>query len=349
VTLSFAESPAIRSVSAGDISSDGSLIALRRASRGEVWVRNSGQTVADALESTSTRIPVVGQPTEPNGEALAFHPTGLGYYTLSEGLSQPIYFFARNDSSLPRQPEVFVLPGESWRYADSGADEGSAWRQINFDDEQWPQGAGQFGYGQADEQTTVSFGDDSLHKHVTTYFRKRFEITSLTGLSNLALRVCFNDGIAIYLNGEEIWRHNLPSGANFDTPATAPRSEWQNIWWSIPLDPALLHLEENTIAVEVHRYAADGLDLSFDLQLLKGAVDTPAHFVGPPQIAGAMCTLEISGPVGSLITIEASDDLLSWSSASQVTLDAAGAGQFKEALKNEGPRFYRLPDRLSGD
>jgi hypothetical protein len=37
-------------------------------------------------------VAVVGPPQEPNGEAVAFRPDGLGCYTASEGKAQPIYF-----------------------------------------------------------------------------------------------------------------------------------------------------------------------------------------------------------------------------------------------------------------
>jgi hypothetical protein len=45
-------------------------------------------------------MPVVGPPAEPNGEGIAWSADGRGFYTLSEGKRQPIYYFAF-DSSVP--------------------------------------------------------------------------------------------------------------------------------------------------------------------------------------------------------------------------------------------------------
>ena len=336
----------IRSVSAGDISSDGRLIALRRPGRGEVWVRQPGQSVRDALDLSSVRIPVIGQPTEPNGEALGFHPTGLGYYTVSEGFNQPIYFFSRTDAGVPAQPRVFIKPGEKWRYLVGGDDLDPSWRGTNFVDYSWSEGPAQLGYGQGDEQTVIGYGDP-VAKLTTSYFRKTFDVASLSSLTNIALRLCFNDGIAIYLNGAEVWRHNLAADADSETLASADRREWQNVWWSVPLDPASLHEGQNTIAVELHRYLSEGNDLSFDLQLLEGSVDLPAHFTAAPQITNGVCRLSLAGPNGTLVKIESSNDLNSWASAGQTALATNGSGIFEEPFGTNVTHFFRVTTPLN--
>jgi len=340
VELTHVEELDVRSTSAGDISADGRLIALRRGSRAELWTRSPGQSVADALEQSSARIPVVGAPTEPNGEALTFDWAGAGYYTLSEGYGQPIYFFRRTDSGKPVPPRIFIAPGTSWHYLDDGSDQDVAWRASDFDDSFWPEGSSQFGYGQNDEQTVLFYGDDSF-KVPTTYFRKQFEVSSIVAVSNLALRVCFNDGIAIYFNGVEIWRHNLAPDAGFDAVANGDRSTWQNIWWSIPIQPSVLHDGVNAIAVELHRFDLGGPDLSFDLQLLEATVELARRFTAAPQLTNDVCHVELAGPVGSIARIEASLDLVEWLPAASVVLDATGTGSFEEPA-TEGPRFYRI-------
>jgi hypothetical protein len=83
-------------VSGGDISLDGSLIALRREDFAVAWQRQGLEAVAQAMARPWTEIPVVGPfAGEPNGEALGFLPDGSGYLTVSEGLHQPVYFFPR--------------------------------------------------------------------------------------------------------------------------------------------------------------------------------------------------------------------------------------------------------------
>jgi hypothetical protein len=50
--------------------------------------------VGEALAGEPCDVPVVGPPEEPQGETIAFTPGGRGYYTLSEGVFQPIYEFS---------------------------------------------------------------------------------------------------------------------------------------------------------------------------------------------------------------------------------------------------------------
>jgi hypothetical protein len=331
-----------RSVSAADISADGRLIAMRRNGRAWVWNRSLTQTVGDALAAAGSTQPVA---EEPNGEAIGLHPTGLGYYTISE--DDPVtqlttnYFFRRT-STLPAQPAVFIRPGDGWRYQDSGTDEGTAWRQRVFNDAAWSTNAAQFGYGQGDERTVVAFGLDDFEKHITTYFRKQFTRPSSVTWTNVALRVCFTDGVAVYLNGTEVLRRNLPPAAPFNQLATASNSERQNYWISVPVSPALIVAGVNTVAVELHRMDPSGPDLSFDLQLADAFVDLPVRFTGLPQLAAGLWRINIAGPRGALARVEACDDLASWIEAGRLVL-TNGTGQFRESAAGTGPhRFYRL-------
>jgi hypothetical protein len=80
-------------VSAGDISSDGSRLALRREDRGWLWERLPGESLATALEREPLKIEVHGRRQGQNGESIAFTPDGSGYYTLSEGKNERLYLF----------------------------------------------------------------------------------------------------------------------------------------------------------------------------------------------------------------------------------------------------------------
>ena len=107
-------------VSAGDISSTGSEILLRREDFAELFVRSPGQSVAQALATTPFQVPVIGTPTEPNGEAIGFSATGRGYFTLSEGLNQPLYYFRRT-SIAPGLARVTPVSGLATTEAGSTA------------------------------------------------------------------------------------------------------------------------------------------------------------------------------------------------------------------------------------
>ena len=332
VTLTFIREAAFRSVSAAEISADGSLIALRRPGRGGLWVRQPGESVGDALARASGTIPVIGQPSEPNGESLGFDPTASGYYTLSEGYNQPVYFFARTDTG-PPAPSVFVSPGAGWFYNDLGVPFDDTWRTDPGTE--WPEGLAPLGYGSG-EQTTVSYGGD-LFKNSTTYFRRSFSTTNT--VTNLVLRVCFNDGLAVYLNGTEILRRNLTPGAVFEDYATASNTNQARVWFSIPVNPALLTNGVNIIAAEVHRAAADGPGLNFDLQLVEAVLEPSPHFTGT-RLTNGFYHAALAGPTGLRVRVDHSDGLPLWKTNRFLTL-TNGVRGFQEAATNLF-RAYRL-------
>ncbi len=81
-----------RAATDGDISADGSEVIVRTYTRAYLWARGPGSTVAAAFALPACEIPLIA---EPQGEAVAFAADLAGFYTLSEGASQPLYFFMR--------------------------------------------------------------------------------------------------------------------------------------------------------------------------------------------------------------------------------------------------------------
>ncbi len=102
VLMEFVTSVPFHQASSGDISADGTQIVLRRENAAALWLRCDGEPLNDALSRASQNIPVIGPPTEPNGEGLGFLRDGTGYVTISEGSNAPIYFFR---STCPAGPQ----------------------------------------------------------------------------------------------------------------------------------------------------------------------------------------------------------------------------------------------------
>jgi hypothetical protein len=67
--------PAGEVVTGGDMSADGSVVAVRTYEVVYLWPRDAGQTVADALAGEPCEAPVA---FEPQGEAVALDPGGGG-------------------------------------------------------------------------------------------------------------------------------------------------------------------------------------------------------------------------------------------------------------------------------
>lgn len=164
---------------------------------------------------------------------------------------------------------TLVATGSTWSYLDDGSDQGTAWSVPGFDDSSWSAGPAQLGYGDGDEATVVSFGSDSSNKHITTYFRKIFQIADPSGYVRADLRLLRDDGAIVYLNGVEVFRSNMPGGA-VDSSTTASSTVGgadESTFFEATLDPALLQTGTNLLAVEIHQANPTSSDISFDLEL----------------------------------------------------------------------------------
>jgi hypothetical protein len=162
--------------------------------------------------------------------------------------------------------DVLVPTGAIWKYLDNGSDQGTAWRSAGFNDASWASGPAQLGYGDGDEATVVSFGPDSGNKHITTYFRRSFNVADASLYQSASLRVLRDDGAVVYLNGVEVFRSNMPGGTvGYRTLASSAIDD--STFHLASIDPANLVSGANVVAVEIHQANATSSDISFNLEL----------------------------------------------------------------------------------
>lgn len=74
----------------GDISPGGDEILLKSYGSVFLYRRADGTGIPDALSGSATSLPYTA---EPQGESIAFCGQGTGYFTVSEGLNQPLYYY----------------------------------------------------------------------------------------------------------------------------------------------------------------------------------------------------------------------------------------------------------------
>jgi hypothetical protein len=180
----------------------------------------------------------------------------------------------------PSDPGTLVSFGTSWKYLDNGSDQGTAWRGSSFNDASWVSGNAQLGYGDGDEATVVSYGSDANAKYITTYFRKTISVSNPSGFASIAGSVKRDDGIAIYVNGNEVYRNNLAAGASYSTLATLASDDGATAQ-SFSFSPSVFTSGNNVIAVEIHQNAANSSDISFDLQLVSSVPGAALLTRGP--------------------------------------------------------------------
>ncbi len=153
--------------------------------------------------------------------------------------------------------------GSPWRYHDFGVDPGTNWYKAQFGDGGWKYNFSEFGYGEDDEQTVTL-------PATTTYFRGFVTIPEPLAYSSYTLRLLRDDGAAVYVNGTEILRNNLPATGNltYSTLASSALNAPQESDYVVTnLPPEVFKQGVNLIAVEIHQASANNSDMSFNLEL----------------------------------------------------------------------------------
>ena len=175
----------------------------------------------------------------------------------------------------------------NWKYLDDGSDQGTSWRSVGFDDSSWQSGPAELGYGDGDEETELEFGQDSENKHATTYFRAAFNVRDAADLTSVNLRLVYDDGAIIYLNGTEFFRSpNMTSNMDYSEYTVGgvdtPSEDFQRF---DGLSSDLLVEGENTVAVEIKQGDGGSSDISFDMELtgVKTVVASPLFLTSPGQ------------------------------------------------------------------
>ncbi|MDB5116759.1 MAG: hypothetical protein JWQ79_2251 [Mucilaginibacter sp.] len=77
-------------ITAGDISKDGRQILLKNYEKVFYWKRKENEPVWETMQRKPQEL---NYQMEKQGEAIGFTPDGKGYYTTSEGVYSPIYYY----------------------------------------------------------------------------------------------------------------------------------------------------------------------------------------------------------------------------------------------------------------
>ncbi|HVM46921.1 MAG TPA: immunoglobulin domain-containing protein [Candidatus Acidoferrum sp.] len=188
---------------------------------------------------------------------------------LPENSTNQVTRFYRVAAIVPPSAKTPIPPHATWRYLDNGSDQGTAWRQVNFDDGNWKSGPAKLGYGKGDEATVLSYGPNPTNRYITTYFRRSFQIDSPTNYTGLLLELQRDDGAIVYLNGNEVFRSNMPTGVvdYLTLAASQTTGADETNFFATTVSSNLLVSGNNVIAVEVHQDSAISDDLCFALQL----------------------------------------------------------------------------------
>ncbi len=155
---------------------------------------------------------------------------------------------------------------DSWRYF-KGVREPSggpwAWTQTDYDDDEWLTGQTPIGYGYGNENTPLT---NMVGNYTTVYLRHSFTVNNPAAVDWLELRMYYDDGFAVYINGHVVWHWKVDhpplsygAVANDHHEAT----EYENF----ALIPFLV-AGENTIAIHAVNDRMTSSDFIIDAELI---------------------------------------------------------------------------------
>lgn len=176
-------------------------------------------------------------------------------------------------SIVQAQTTIFPL-GSSWKFNDNDVALASTWKDSNYDTSAWASGNGPLGYG---DPVTTAFvtGVD------TAYLTKDFTVNLADLSATMEFGVRRDDGIVVYLNGEEVFRDNMPTGVVTHTTLSSTTVDGSaetaiNVF-SIPKNKFVQGV--NRIAIELHNRSTGSSDLTIDAYLKTTVVTPPAGTV----------------------------------------------------------------------
>jgi alkaline phosphatase len=178
---------------------------------------------------------------------------------------------------------------DTWKYnGDNLGDiqpdgEGDLWKDTDYDDSQWNTGNGFFGYGNGSEPFTVNTTIGAPGQY-TAYFRNTFEICNPSEVTALTFNGAFDDGLAVYINGQQVITHGVSGNPPVWNGGAVSHSAWDQSEANYEVYDLTAHTDKlvsGTNVIAVGLYNADGTssDLLFDGELVisSNAINTVLH------------------------------------------------------------------------
>lgn len=209
---------------------------------------NTSMSIVDNSTVNLTKMNETGVSTNSSG--------GLGFskYGNDDENMQPVSIDAAS-SVVP----LFNMGASGWRYyqASSDATYGTTWRTL-VNPAAWTAANASFGYGTA-VTTSIPTGKPS------TYYLKTINIPTPSLYTQFNFTASFADGGVVYINGVEVTRANMPSGApSYNTLATVSGLVTGSTF-SVP--SSYFTTGDNVIAVEIHKKTAAGSLTYWDMAM----------------------------------------------------------------------------------
>lgn len=180
------------------------------------------------------------------------------------------------ETPAPEPPLAEIPAGARWWVRAEGDLQPALGDPFNSDLSSWASLKAPLGYGLPAVHSAVPFGPDPAHRYMTTYARRTFVVEDPSRIGALAIEAMYEDGLVLYLNGQEIARRGLPEGPLTADTAAAPRAPdagYEKMY--LPDAARYLRPGVNELSARIHQDQPASHDLLFDLRLRLEPATTP--------------------------------------------------------------------------
>ena len=177
-----------------------------------------------------------------------------------------------SDPRIPasRESETFVIENTSKKVLVPASDIGTTWRGSSepYDDSSWTSGTGGVGYEMDtgyDPYIGIDVESAMYGIRGTCYIRIPFDIniSYIDDINALTLKMRYDDGFVVYINGTEVKRINSPTTPAWDSTASQSSSEATSAWNSYDITTYISSLHTGTNILTIHGLNASATSADF--------------------------------------------------------------------------------------
>jgi hypothetical protein len=222
-------------------------------------------------------------------------------FTIIDPCSSGGTIYYTTDGSDPRMPalkqsKTFVIEDASKKVLVPTSDIGTTWRGGSepYNDSNWTSGTGGVGYERDtgyESYIDINVGSAMYNKNGTCYIRIPFDVNAgdICNITTLTLKMRYDDGFVVYINGTEVKRVNSPTTPVWNSLATASSAEATSAWNSYDISTYInaLHAGNNILAIHGLNVSTTSSDFLICTELVSNVLTGGASSPTTIQYTGA--------------------------------------------------------------
>jgi Lamin Tail Domain/CotH kinase protein/Bacterial Ig domain/Immunoglobulin domain/Immunoglobulin I-set domain len=240
----------------------GDHVNFRLASeRGAIGLADTLSNLVDCV-FYGPQLAAVSQGRQPSGG-----PVIVSFSPPTPGVGNPV---PQVNCTITTTSLLLMPTNQTWRYNESGTNQGTVWRNTGFNDASWPSGQAFLGFEPSSPypylepvRTPLSIGSSKI----TFYFRTHFTVASNLSGFNVIFSAFVDDGAIFYLNGAEVGNRIRMTSGTVTSTTLASSTPNEPAFDTFTIPGSLLLVGDNVMAVEVHQNAGNSSDVLFGLAL----------------------------------------------------------------------------------